>query len=183
MIAGEATSIASLYSGYIVILAAIPVIAGFIKMSLIGTSVFFTTVRVDIVTGLLGAIVQYVLSLGGVYLSAFIIEKLAPNFQSQGDTCQALKLVAYASTAAWVAGVFNIVPWVGILLVIAGGLYSVYLFYLGLPLVMKTPQDKVIIYMIVSAVVIIIIYVVIAMVVGAITTAAFVGGHALSPGF
>ncbi len=180
VIDGETTSVAALYSGYIMILAAIPVVASFIKMSLIGTSVLFTTVRIGIVTGLIGAIVGYVLSLAGVYLAAFIVQKLAPTFQSQGDLPQALKVVAYSYTAAWVAGVFNILPIIGILGVLAGGIYSIYLFYLGLPVLMKTPQDKVVAYMIVAAVIIFVIYIVIGMVVGAITAASFVGSRVIA---
>jgi hypothetical protein len=178
VIAGESASVSSLYTGYILILAAIPVVAAFIKMSIIGTSVFLTTVRVGIVTGLVSAIVQYALTLGGIYLSAFIIEKLAPNFQSEGDTVQALKLVAYAYTPAWVAGVFNLLPIIGILGLLAGGIYSIYLFYLGLPILMRTPQEKVIVYMIVSAVVILVIYLVIGIVVGGITAASLMGSGA-----
>jgi hypothetical protein len=180
VIDGESTSVAALYSGYIMILAAIPVVASFIKMSLIGTSVLFTTVRVGIVGGLIGAIVGYVLSLAGVYLAAFVVQKMAPTFQSQGDLPQALKLVAYSYTAAWVAGVFNILPIIGILGVLAGGIYSIYLFYLGLPVLMKTPQDKVVAYMIVAAVIIFVIYIVIGMVVGAITAASFVGSRVIA---
>ena len=173
VIAGESTSVAALYSGYIVILAAIPVLASFIQMAFFSMGMF----RVALTYALIAMIVSYVLSLGGVYLAAVIIEKLAPNFQSQGDTLQALKLVAYANTAIWVAGVFGLLPFLGVLGVIAGGIYSIYLFYLGLPVMMKTPQDKVIPYMIVAAVVIIIIQVVIMLVVGAITAAALVGNR------
>ena len=176
----ESTSVASIYSGYIVILAAIPVVASFIKMSLIGTSALFTTVHVGIVSGLIGAIVGYVLSLGGVYLAAFVIEKLAPTFQSQGDTLQALKLVAYAYTAAWVAGVFNLLPIIGILGVLAGGIYSIYLFYLGLPVLMRTPRDKVVAYMIVAALIIFVIYIVIGLVVGTITAASYMGSRVIT---
>jgi len=179
VIDGESTSVASLYSGYIVILAAIPIVASLIKMSLIGTSALFTTVHVGIVRGLIGAIVGYVLSLGGVYLAAFVIEKLAPSFQSQGNTLQALKLVAYAYTAAWVAGVFNLLPMIGILGILAGGIYSIYLFYLGLPLLMRTPQDKVVAYMIVAAVIIFVIYIVIGLVVSGITAASYVGSRVI----
>jgi hypothetical protein len=183
VIAGESTDVATLYTGYIILLAAIPVIASFVKMSIIGTSVFFTTVRVGIVHGLIAAIVTYALSLAGVYLSAFIIDKLAPTFQSQSNLLQALKLVAYASTATWIAGVFNLLPIIGILGVLAGGIYAIYLFYLGLPVMMRTPADKVIVYMIVAAVVIFVIYVVITMVVGAITATAYIGSRAVTGGF
>jgi hypothetical protein len=180
VINGESASVASLYSGYIVILAAIPVAANFIKMSLIGTSVLLTTFRIGIVSGLIAAIVGYALSLGGVYLAAIVIEKLAPKFQSQGDTIQALKLVAYAYTAAWIAGVLNLVPVIGVLGAFAGGVYSIYLFYLGLPVLMRTPKDKVVSYMIVAAVIIIVIYIVIGAVVGIITGAAYMGSRLIN---
>jgi hypothetical protein len=175
VIAEESATVAGLYSGYIVILAAIPAVAGFVQMTMTGLGIF----RVGMGTALVATIVQYVLSLGGVYLAAFIIDRLAPNFQSQPNMLQALKLVAYAYTAAWVAGVFNVLPIIGFLGVLAGGIYSIYLFYLGLPVMMKTPADKILIYMIVSAVVIFVIYLVIVMVVGSITAAAYLGSRVI----
>jgi hypothetical protein len=183
VIAGESTSVAALYTNYIMLLAAIPVVASFISMSLIGAVRLVTGAHVGIIGSLLAAIVQYALSLAGVYLSAFVIEKLAPTFQSEGNRLQALKLVAYASTAAWVAGVCNILPIIGSLAVLAGAIYSIYLLYLGLPVMMKTPPDKVIVYLIVSIVVIIAIYAVIGLVVGAFTAAAFIGSRAVSGGY
>jgi hypothetical protein len=50
-------------------------------------------------------------------------------------------VVAYASTAAWVGGIFGLIPALGIIGVLAG-LYSLYLLYLGLPVLMKSPPDK-----------------------------------------
>jgi len=167
VIATEATEVATLYKEYIVLLAAVPAICSFIGMTVIGIPVpFFGTVRVGMASGLTGLVVRYVLSLVAAYIAALIVEKLAPTFQSRGDIVQALKLVAYASTPAWVAGVLGLFPPLVALSILAG-LYGVYLFYLGLPPLMQTPSDKVIPYMIVSAIVIIVLY----MVVGAITTA------------
>jgi hypothetical protein len=175
VIAGESTSVSALYSGYIILLAAIPAVAGFFQMSMLGMGIF----RIPMTTALVASIVSYALSLGGVYLSAFIIDKLANNFQSQPSLIQALKLVAYSYTAVWVAGILNILPVIGVLGVLAGGIYSIYLFYLGLPVMMRTPPDKVIVYMIVSAIVIFVIYLAIGMVVGSITAAAFLTGASL----
>jgi hypothetical protein len=167
VIATEATDVATLYKEYIVLLAAVPAICSFIGMTVIGIPVpFFGTVRVGMASGLTGLIVRYVLSLVAAYIAALIVGKLAPTFQSRGDIVQALKLVAYASTPAWVAGVLGLFPPL-VALGILAGLYGVYLFYLGLPPLMQTPSDKVLPYMIVSAIVIIVLY----MVVGAITTA------------
>lgn len=169
VIEAEATTTEKLYRSYIGPLAAIPAIATFIGMSLIGTTLpFVGHFRVGIVSGLANMIVSWVLALLGVYVAALIINKLAPTFDSIPNDLQALKLVAYASTAAWVAGVFYLIPVLGILAVL-GGLYSIYLFYVGLPVMMKTPAAKVVPYMVVSALVIIVVWVVIGLVTTAIT--------------
>lgn len=165
VIEAEPTTVDKLYKGYIMPLAAIPAVAQFIGMSLIGWNAgFLGTYRTPIGTGILRMIVFYVLTLAVVYVAALVISKLAPTFHSKSDDLQALKLVAYAQTAAWIAGVLSVIPALGVLAVI-GGLYSIYLFYLGLPVTMKTPQDKVIPYMVVSALVVIVL----AIIVGAVT--------------
>src|SRR5262245_41072368 len=167
VIAGESTDVATLYKEYIVLLAAVPAICTFIGMTVIGVPIpFFGTMRVGVGNGVTGLVVRYVLRLAAVYLAAILVARLAPTFQSQGSTIQALKLVAYASTPAWVAGVLSLFPPL-VPLTILAGLYGVYLFYLGLPHLMKTPPDKVIPYMIVSAIVIIVMY----LVVGTVTAA------------
>ncbi|MBM3804233.1 MAG: YIP1 family protein [Acidimicrobiia bacterium] len=160
VIASEAADVASLYKEYIVPLSAIPAVCSFLGMTLIGVTIpFVGQFRTPIASGLAGLVVGYVLSLVGVFLAAFIVDKLAPNFQSSGGIVQALKMVAFASTPAWVAGVLQLIPLLGALVWLAV-LYGLYLFYLGLPSVMKTPPDKVIAYMVVSAIVVIVISIV-----------------------
>ncbi|HXI28652.1 MAG TPA: Yip1 family protein [Vicinamibacterales bacterium] len=164
IIAAEPADAASLMQGYAAPLAAIPAICRWIGYSVIGLSLpFVGTYRVGIVRGLANAIVSWVLTLVGAYLAALVIEKLAPTFKSSGSTIQALKLVVYASTPVWVAGVLNLIPALSPLIVIAA-LYAVYLFYLGLPHLMQTPSDQVIPYMIVSALVVIVVTVCFALV-------------------
>jgi hypothetical protein len=169
VIDAEPADTGKLYRAYIAPLSAIPAVAGFIGMSFIGLTLpLIGTYRVPIVRGLVGAILSFVLGLIGVYVAAVIIEKLAPTFDSKPDVNQALKLVAYASTPVWVAGVLQLIPLLSPLTIIAA-LYAIYLFYLGLPVLMKTPQSKVIPYMAVSAVIIIVLYFVIGACVGIVT--------------
>ena len=158
VIAAEPTDVATLYKQYIMPLAAIPAVASFIGHTVFGMYVpLLGTIRTGIVRGLVTLIVTYVMTLAAAYISALVIQKLAPKFKSSGTTIDALKLVAYSSTAVWMAGILNIVPTLAVIGLLAG-LYSIYLFYLGLPVVMKTPADQVIVYMVVSAVVIILVY-------------------------
>ena len=157
-IAAERTTPMDLITSYAAPLSAVSAVCAFIGLSIVGMSVplIGATFRTSIFSGLMSAIVRFVLGLVGLYVSAIIIEKLAPTFQSKGDTTQAMKLVVFASTPVWVAGVLQIIPALGVLVLLAA-LYAVYLFYLGLAPVMQTPGDKIIPYMVVAAIVIFVI--------------------------
>jgi MFS family permease len=157
----EQTDPQTLYTSYIMILALIPAVAG-----LIGTAfmVSFMGGRVGMGFIVGAAVMQYVLSLVMVFVVAFIADLLAPSFDGQKNLNQALKLTAYAMTAAWVAGVFTLIPFLGWLLSLLGGLYALYLFYLGAPLLMKVPAAKTVGYTVVVVLAAIIVSFVIGMV-------------------
>ena len=155
VIAAEPTTTEKLYSSYIVPLAAIPAIAGFIGSIIFGYSG-------GIIAAFVWAFVMFVISLIMVYVGAIVVDKLAPKFESTSDQLQALKLVAYSYTASWLAGIFAIIPVLAPLSIV--GLYSIYLFYVGLPVMMKTPESKVVPYMVVCALLIIGISIVVGLV-------------------
>ena len=120
-----------LFSNYVAILAAIPPVCSFIGTSIIGFGPF----RVGIVSGLIHAIVVYVLTLVGVFVVAYVIDFLAGVVRRAKNLDNAMKVSAYAPTAAWVAGVFNIIPALAILGIL--GLYSLYLLHNGLAALIK----------------------------------------------
>jgi len=140
-IAEEPGDARSLFLGYAVWLAAIPAIATFIGTSLVGTSVLGVAIRVPLLTGLVHLSVGYALSLAGVWLLGQIVAWLAPRFGGVADPTRGLKLAVYGATAAWVGGVFAIVPALAPLALLAG-LYSLVLLYLGLPLLMQNPPER-----------------------------------------
>ncbi len=162
VVAAEPATTASLYTEYIMILAAIPAVAGFIGMSLVGIGGFGFSMRVPILTGLVQMVLGYGLSLVMVYVLSLIANALAPKFGGESDPISALKLVAYGSTAAVVGGIFGIVPSLGVLGLVAA-LYSLYVLYLGVPVLMKVPQERSVVYTVVL--------IVCAIVVGAISGA------------
>lgn len=161
-IAAEPDDLIALYRNYIGLLAAIPAICMFLGLTLIGLPVFG---RFGIGTALASAVAMYVSALVAPFIAALVIEKLAPTFQSSGGTLEALKLVAYASTPVWVAGIFYLVLVLAPLALIAA-LYAVYLFYLGLPVLMKTPPDKVVPFMVVAALAMIVLNIVLRTIIG-----------------
>jgi len=132
-------------------------VASIIGLSIIGINIPFAgTYRVPLMSAIGQAVVTYVLALAGVYVLALVIDALAPSFQGTKSQIQALKVAAYSSTAAWLAGVFNLIPVLAFLQIL--GLYSLYLLYLGLPVLMKVPQDKALIYTVVVIVAAIVIF-------------------------
>jgi Yip1-like protein len=166
----ETTSVKDLYVGYAVVLAAIGPIAAIIGFGLIGLHVPFTgvTYRWPLDTALERAVVQYLLSLGGAFVLALIIDGLAPTFGGQKNQLQALKVSIYASTASWLAGIFVIIPALAILGLL--GLYSLYLLYAGLPILMKAPKDKAMGYTVVTIICAIVLYFVLAIIAGAVVS-------------
>jgi len=170
VIAKETTTVADLYKNYILILAAIPALFGFIKGSLIGFDVpLLGNYRVGMGAGLAGMVVGYVLSLIQIYVLALVIDALATTFGGQKNLLQALKTVGYAFTAAFVAGIGQIVPWLAPLIAIAGVVYSIYLLKIGLPQTMGCPPQRAVAYTAVSIIAAIILSVLIGAVVRAIT--------------
>ena len=163
----EKTTISELYTSYAVILAAIPAVAQFIGTSMVGYSLMGTHIKLGFGSALGQAITQYVLSLVAIYVVALIADALAPKFNSRKDILNAFKAVVFSMTPAWVGGVFLVIPTLAGLTLLAS-LYGIYLFYLGLPLLMETPKEKSLIYVIVVIIITFVVNVVVGGIAGAI---------------
>ncbi|WP_295631488.1 YIP1 family protein [Novosphingobium sp.] len=140
VIAAEPSTPADLMRGWAVPLAAIGPICAFIHGQVFGFGAFGINYRPGIVAGLSTLVVTYILGLVAVVVVALVAQNVAPRFGGVADRTSAFKLVVYGSTAAWVAGVFQLIPGLGLLGVL--GLYSLYLYYVGATSVMRVPQDK-----------------------------------------
>jgi Yip1 domain len=150
LIAGESTDIGGLLRNYAAPLSGLAAVCQWL-----GLSVFFGVLGIGFFRSAVSVAISWALGLVGLWVAAIAIDHLAPRFGSRSSTLQALKLVVYASTPVWVAGILALIPVLGVLLVVAV-LYAVYLFYLGLPVVLDTPADKVVPYMVTSAVVVVV---------------------------
>lgn len=175
VIDAEPSTIADIYRSYVVILAAIPPLASAIGQLVFGFRFFGIVYRPSPAHVISQAVIQYLLGLAMVYVLALIIEALAPTFGGTKSRVAAFKVAAYGATAGWLAGIFGIIPNLAFLAII-GGLYSLYLYYLGLPVLMKVPADKAIGYVIAVIVAAIVLF----LIVGAVT-AALVGAFAPLP--
>jgi Yip1 domain len=176
VIAAEGGDVASIYTGYVMILAAIPAVAAFIGLSLIGVGAFGVSYRIPILAGVVQMIVSYLLSLVMVFVLALIVNALAPTFGGTKNQVQALKLVAYGCTAGFLGGIFSLIPLLSVLGLIAG-LYSIYLIYTGIAVLMRCPPEKAGAY----TAVVIVCAIVAGIIIGAVS-AMFVPGRGLGLG-
>jgi len=137
----ESGDAAHLMSRYVALLALVPALFSFVGTSLIGViAPNGDTVYVPLLGGALAAISGYVASFVALLLLGLAIDLLAPLFDGQRNFANALKLVVYSSTPAWLAGVFLLLP--GLRFLTLTGFYGLYVLSLGLPRMMKSPEEK-----------------------------------------
>lgn len=161
VIAGESESVQSVFMRYVVPLAAIGPICGFIGGQVFGINAIIVRIHPSLMAGLATAITAYVLGLVGIFLVAWVANFLADKFGGQANYERAFRLCAYAYTAGWIAGVFNLVPALGILVLLAS-LYGIYLFYLGVTPMMAVPKEKAAGYTAVTIIGVIVVYLLVA---------------------
>ena len=162
-IAAETETTQSLYTGYVMILAAIGPVALLIHSTALGIA---------------GALVAYVVALGVTYVMALIVDWLAPTFGGEKNFMQSLKLTAYSYTAVWIAGILHLFGVLGGLLSLLAAIYTLYTFYLGIVVMKKCPQEKAVTY----TVVVVICGIVLGAVVGSLVMSTMFGGAAMTGG-
>ncbi|MFL5742514.1 MAG: Yip1 family protein [Flavisolibacter sp.] len=146
-------------TNYVLPLAGLAAVAAFIGYGLIGFNSFNLHLG-GINWGLYQAISIICSAIFSVYVTAFVVDLLAPSFGSEKNFNKSLQLVAYSFTPAWIGGLLAIFPPVAFIGALFG-LYGLYLMYIGLPKLKHTPEDKHISYFVVIIIVTIVVYIVI----------------------
>jgi hypothetical protein len=119
-IAAEPMTLGSVFTGYVLPLAAIPSIASAIGIFVGGNVPNFAEL-----------LISYAIAVVSVLIMGKIMPPLAERFGATPDSNAGMKLAAFAPTGAWVGGLALIVPSIGGLLALVGALYTLYLFYDG----------------------------------------------------
>jgi len=160
VIAAEQPDTGKIITGYVLPLAGAAALAAFIGHSFIGS--IFGAGLFSVTWGLYYAITVLVSALCSVFVSALVIDALAPSFGAEKNMGRSVQLVAYSFTPGWIGGLLAIVPILSLIGALAS-LYGLYLLYLGMPKLKKSPEDKQVSYFVVSLLVIIAVYFVIGM--------------------
>ena len=178
VIAAEPATVQSLLT-YAAILAGIAGLAGMIGMAFVG--VF--GIRLPIGLAMANFVVTLLLTIGLCYAMGMVVSALAPSFSGEKDLIQGLKTIVYTSTAMWVASIFSIVPALGLIAMIAGLVWSIYLLYTGLQHTMKSPQERSGGYTAVTIIIYIVLGWIVGMVAGMVTGSSAAMQAAMQSGF
>jgi hypothetical protein len=177
VIASEQPNAMKLIGGYALVLALIPALSSFIKYGIIGFSFMGYSSR-SIASGIQFGLVQFLSALIGVYLLAWVIDLLAPSFDSQKNFGRSLQLAVYSSTPQWIAGILLILGTGLSVLIMLIGLYAIYLLAVGMPIIKNTPKEKVVGYVVLTIVAMIVIGLIVALIITAFIGLFFVGSAA-----
>ncbi len=118
---------------YVLMLALIPTICGFLGNLLYSGGLLYALVY---------SILMMAVFVASVYALGLLVSAMASSFDTEANENAALKCSAYASTPVWVAGFLTVVPQLSLLAMLAGFGYAAYLFKTGCQILMSTPKKK-----------------------------------------
>jgi hypothetical protein len=165
VINGETATTQSLLMGYVLPLAIVAA-AGSLLKGLLFAGAF------GLKFFIISAVIAFIASIVAFYVSVIIVDMLAPSFGSEKNMGKSAQLVAYSGTPSYIGGLLSFIPVIGWLVSLAAWVYGIYLMYLGIGPLKKTPEDKKVVYMIVAFLIMIVLYFVVAAILGAVLFAA-----------
>ncbi len=162
----ETATVSSLLTSYVLPLTIIGAIATFIGYGFVGVNMFGFEIS-GTRWGLFYALNKLIVGIIAYYVSVYVVDMLANSFASEKNINKSAQLVAYGTTPAMIGTFFYIFPMIAIIGILFS-LYSIYVWYLGLGPIKKTPEDKKVVYIIVSILVYIVAMFLVGMVINAI---------------
>lgn len=141
----ERCTIGKCYCSHVLLLALIPVAAGYIGTTMVGWQVTSREVhRLSPDSALQIAILFYITILVAVFTIGKLIHWMGQTYGSKQPLSQCIALAAYTATPLFLIGVMLLYPllWLNLLLGLPALAYSVYLLYSGVPIMMGITKER-----------------------------------------
>jgi hypothetical protein len=180
-IAKEPATVGGLFTGYAIPMMLLPLVGQIIGLGLLGIGAEGYALMGLGTIGVMGAAIIGAIGLGlGIvllYAMIFAVKAISPSFNGNSDMVQAAKLMVYASTPSWVAGLISpVLGALGGLVGLAAIAYVVYLLYIGVKPVLEVPQEKSAGFTVVIVLIYIVLTVVLSMVIFGLLLTTVLGG-------
>jgi len=134
---------------HIMLVALIPSICAYFSAVNIGWSIGVgDPIRLTADSAMMLGVAMYVALILGVFALAYLAHWMAHTFGAEPTYTQTLELASYTSTPLFMVGFAALYPelWFVMLVGLAGLSYSVYLLYVGVPILMHIPEERGFIY-------------------------------------
>lgn len=129
----------------VMILGAIPVISGFIGTTQFGWQIGTSeTVRLTTRSAALISVAYYVVIIAAVLSIGWMIYWMGETYGANKPLSQCIVLAAFIPTPLFLIGVMQLYPilWLNLIVALPALAYTVFLLYLGIPIVMEIPPER-----------------------------------------
>ena len=138
-------SIARCYLSYLMIVAAIAPVSGFIGTTTTGWQIGDgDVVRLSTQSALLIAIIYYLAVLASVFIISLAIRWIGKTYGCDISLTQGVKLTTYAATPILLVGIVELYPalWLNLMVGLPALGYTIYLLYSGVPILFEMSANR-----------------------------------------
>jgi len=130
---------------YILLLASIPALAWYYGATQVGWTVGDgDVIKLTQQSGQILISLFYLTMVVSLCAIGYSIHWMASTYGADSSTSKGIAIAGFTATPLFIAGVVGFIPifWLALLIAIAAVSYAVYLLYLGIPIVMKIPEER-----------------------------------------
>jgi len=138
-------TIGKCYAMHVLFLAAIPAISGYIGTTQFGWQIGVgDPIKLTAESASIIAVLYYLAMLVGVFSMGWMIHWMAGTYGAEPLLSQCVVLAAYTATPLFLIGIMELYPvlWLNMVVGIPALAYTVYLLYIGVPIMMGISEER-----------------------------------------
>jgi hypothetical protein len=131
--------------GHVLLLAAIPVVAGYVGTTQFGWQIGTAeTVRLTTGSAALIAALYYAVIIAAVFSMGWMIHWMGQTYGASQPLVRCVVLAAYIPIPLFLVGIAQLYPvlWFNLLVGLPAAAYTVFLLFLGIPVMMEIPAER-----------------------------------------
>jgi hypothetical protein len=131
--------------GHVLILGAIPVLSGYVGTTQFGWQIGTAeTVKLTALSAGIIAVIYYVVIIAAVVSMGVMIRWMGETYGASQPLARCITLAAYIPIPLFLIGIAQLFPvlWLNLLIGLPAAAYTVFLLYLGIPVMMEIPAER-----------------------------------------